>query len=137
MRYAGQSHEIEIAASSLARGSVVAHFEQAYLAAYGYLRDPADIEVVNVRLSCRAPRDEVPVVRPEKKRGPLEPVAVRTVHFADLKAKTGVFARRDIGAGSSVAGPAIIVQEDTTTVVPPGWRAAHDITGSLELEVAR
>jgi len=137
MRYAGQSHEIEIAVSSLARNSIVSHFEQAYLAAYGYLRDPAEIEAVNVRLSCRAPREEVPVEQPERKRGPLEPLAMRTVHFAHAKAKAGVFARRDIGAGRSVAGPAIIVQEDTTTVVPPGWRAAHDITGSLEMEVVR
>jgi len=137
VRYAGQSHEIEIAVSSLARGNVVRHFEQAYLAAYGYLRDPSEIEVVNVRLGCRASHEEIPVTPVENRRGPIEPLTSRAVHFAKNKATAHVFARRDIGAGRSVTGPAIIVQEDTTTVVPPGWRAAHDIMGSLELEVAR
>ena len=65
VRYKGQSHEIEIAVSSLARGSVIRHFEQAYLAAYGYLRDASEIEVVNVRLGCRSSHEEIPVAHLE------------------------------------------------------------------------
>jgi N-methylhydantoinase A len=116
---------------------VIRHFEQAYLAAYGYLRDASEIEVVNVRLGCRSSHEEIPVAHLENRRGPLAPLRRREVHFGKNKVTADVFARRDIGAGRSVTGPAIIVQEDTTTVVPPGWRAAHDIMGSLELEVAR
>jgi N-methylhydantoinase A len=32
------------------------------------------------------------------------------------------------------SGPAIITQYDTTTVLPPGWRALVDETGNLVLE---
>ena len=36
-----------------------------------------------------------------------------------------------LAAGQSIAGPAIIEQEDTTTVVLPGWTATVDLIGNL------
>jgi N-methylhydantoinase A len=137
IRYAGQSHEIELPMPSLSRDSVVRYFEDAYRAAYGYLRPASEIEVVNVRVSCRAPHQEVPLSPPARARGPALPLGRRAIYFGNRRLASDVFARRDIGAGRSITGPALVVQEDTTTVVPPGWRAAHDLAGSLELEAAR
>ena len=137
MRYAGQSHEIEVPVPGLSRQTVIRHFEDAYRAAYGYLRQPSEIEVVNVRVSCRAPAREVPFSPLVRAHRPALPLVSRAIHFGNRRLVSDVFARRDIGAGRSIAGPALIVQEDTTIVLPPGWRAAHDLGGSLELEVSR
>jgi N-methylhydantoinase A len=38
--------------------------------------------------------------------------------------------------GQQLAGPAIIVQLDTTTVVPPGWQARVEPSGHLLLTTA-
>jgi N-methylhydantoinase A/oxoprolinase/acetone carboxylase beta subunit len=38
-------------------------------------------------------------------------------------ADTPVYDRERLGPGHELAGPAIIVQMDSTVVVPPGWAA--------------
>jgi N-methylhydantoinase A/oxoprolinase/acetone carboxylase beta subunit len=53
----------------------------------------------------------------------------------------GVFGRRSyptryydrarLAVGATVEGPAVLFQRDTTTVVPPGWIARADASGSL------
>ncbi|MGA0123078.1 MAG: hypothetical protein ACO3KD_08785 [Gaiellales bacterium] len=35
--------------------------------------------------------------------------------------------------GEALAGPAIVLHADTTTVVPPGWSATADPAGNLIL----
>jgi N-methylhydantoinase A/oxoprolinase/acetone carboxylase beta subunit len=38
-----------------------------------------------------------------------------------------------VSNGVAFDGPAVITQYDTTTVLPPGWRALVDETGNLVL----
>lgn len=47
--------------------------------------------------------------------------------------ETSFYERHRLLAGSRVAGPAILFQKDTTTVVPPGWTATVQTTGNLLL----
>ena len=49
---------------------------------------------------------------------------------------TNYYDRHKINAGSSISGPAILVQKDTTTVVPPNWIAKVQMTGNIILTVA-
>ncbi|MGC8782261.1 MAG: hypothetical protein ACP5UQ_15475 [Anaerolineae bacterium] len=37
-----------------------------------------------------------------------------------------IYERALLLPGHALAGPALIVQEDATTVIPPGWRARVD-----------
>jgi N-methylhydantoinase A len=137
MRYRGQSHEIEVTVRRLTAASILRHFEEAYVNAYGYLRERSDVEVVNVRLSCRAPQAEVPLTPPAARATRGRALARRAMYFGSRRLTGGVFSRWDLAGGQAIAGPAIIVQEDSTTVVPPGWRAALDILGNLDVEVTR
>ncbi|MHB8894889.1 MAG: hydantoinase/oxoprolinase family protein [Candidatus Geothermincolia bacterium] len=134
MRYKGQSHEIEVPVARLTERSMLRHFEEAYRAAYGYLGDEADIEVVNARLSCRAPQENVPVSPPPRGSRAAKPLSRRVMYFGKKKVTGGVFSRWDVPAGRRLAGPALVVQDDTTTVIPPGWSAAVDVLGNLEVE---
>ena len=54
--------------------------------------------------------------------------ATRRVHFDSSGAAvdTPVYVRADLPAGARLDGPAIIDQLDSTTLVPPGWRAEVD-----------
>jgi len=49
---------------------------------------------------------------------------------------TPVYDGRVLGAGASVAGPALIEEAFTVVAVAPGWRCALDATGSYELKLA-
>lgn len=136
MRYRGQSHQVEIPVERLTRAALARGFEDAYRGTFGYLRSGHDIEVVNVRLSCRAPLPRVSTVT--HRRGPARrqavPLGEKRMIFG--KALAGrVYSRAGLAPGHRVTGPSLIVQEDTTTVVPPGWRALVDRMGNLELVV--
>ena len=47
---------------------------------------------------------------------------------------TAVLPRAELGPGTVLPGPAIVVQMDTTTVVNPGWAGRVDAAGNLVLE---
>lgn len=136
MRYQGQSHEIEVPVTRITNVSIVKHFEDVYRTANGYLRDASEIEVVNVRVSCRARQAELPLISPPP-AGRAEPLNSRWIYFGGKRMRSEVYARREIGGGQAVCGPALLVQDDTTTVLPPGWRAACDMMGNLVLEAVR
>ena len=59
----------------------------------------------------------------------------RTARFPDEPApiETRVIARDSLSAGVRLAGPAIVEQEDTTTLIPPGWTAVAGNGGILTL----
>ena len=44
--------------------------------------------------------------------------------------------RRALSPGATLRGPAVVVQMDSTTAVPPGWGAEVDAAGNLVLEIA-
>jgi N-methylhydantoinase A len=46
---------------------------------------------------------------------------------------TPVFWRDDLPVGAALAGPAVVEQYDSTTLLHPGWRLVVDGTGNLVL----
>jgi N-methylhydantoinase A len=48
--------------------------------------------------------------------------------------RASVYARDALIPGDEIAGPAIVTQLDTTTLIAPGWRARVDDGGNLVLE---
>ena len=61
--------------------------------------------------------------------------AERTVRFLDGPHPTPVLVRESLSPGSVLEGPAVIEQLDTTTVLPPGFRAAVDGAGNLVIDI--
>jgi N-methylhydantoinase A len=47
---------------------------------------------------------------------------------------TPVFWRDDLPVGTALAGPAVVEQYDSTTLLHPGWRLVVDGTGNLVLQ---
>jgi N-methylhydantoinase A len=68
---------------------------------------------------------------------PSEPGRARTLRRVDAwseGAETPVYDRKALAAGQSIAGPAIIEERETTTAIPPGWRATIDQVGCIMAE---
>jgi N-methylhydantoinase A len=57
---------------------------------------------------------------------------VRPVCFEEWL-DTPIYGRAVLAAGQRVAGPAVIEELDSTTVVPPGWTAEVHASGCLVL----
>src|SRR6185436_14293892 len=91
---------------------------------YGYsYRGKQQIEVVNLRVTGFG---HLRPLRPTPPGGTTGkgPQTVRRAFFAeDGFRDTPVYRRGDLAVGSELAGPGIVEQYDTTTVILPGQRA--------------
>jgi N-methylhydantoinase A len=127
LRYVGQAYEVNVpvppGALDAARvGDVVARFhaEHQRLYAHSAARDP--VEIVSVRVAAIAPVVP-PALRERAGSGETpKPTGRRPVFFeeADGFVDCPVFDRGDLGPGARLAGPLVIEQMDSTTLVHPG-----------------
>jgi N-methylhydantoinase A len=129
MRYLGQWRSLTIAVDSpVDLEGAVALFHAEHERAYNYRRDAAPVEIY--RLSLRAigvtPKPELR--RHESNGASASARGSRPVHFdaGGDALVTPLYVRCDLPAGARLDGPAVIDQLDSTTVVPPGWRAEVD-----------
>jgi N-methylhydantoinase A/oxoprolinase/acetone carboxylase beta subunit len=143
MRYVGQAYELSVPIPAPLTGAdlpaVRAAFHAAHERIYGYARAGQPAEFVNFRTvhTHRAPA--LRVEAPARVRGALGDARVgeRRAHFAPVGfVPTPVYARARLPIGARLAGPAIVEQADTTTVVPPGWETEVEISGNLRIRRA-
>jgi len=84
-----------------------------------------------VRIVARGPRGETPAH--EAQAAGVAGGRTRRARFAGAWIDAPVRERRALLEGDAVGGPALIVEERTTTVVEPGWEAARDDAGAIVL----
>ncbi len=135
-RYRGQSYEISIPAGELAPQTVADAFHQAHHQRFGYASPGAPCEVVNLRLHAvgRTVAPELP--RGSRVETSPAPCATQPVYVRDSWQECPVYDRETLQPGQEVVGPALLVQEDTTTWLPPAWRARADEWYNLVAERA-
>ena len=138
-RYSGQGNEITVWLGSgeswPATGTEVrSAFELEYRRIYGMTIPDVAIEAVTWRLSAYAEKAQVrPDTGATGAAGAAQPVSRRPVVFERGSAAVDVpvYRRQDLGVGAAFAGPAIVEERETTTVIRPGWRAEVATDGSL------
>src|SRR5579875_3169955 len=134
MRYVGQAFELSVPvpeeASSMA--DIDAAFLAAYERRYAYAV-AAPAEIVTFRLAAYGiiPKPVLPVARGV---GAVAPSAEREIAFDGRLSATPVYDRGRLAAEARLDGPAVIEEPGTSTIVPPGFRAAVDGFGNLVLE---
>jgi len=129
-RYQGQSFELTVDAGDL-RG-LAGRFHAEHQRRYGYRMDDEPVELVNLRLVATVPGD-----KPRLREGPPPPTVPcgrRRASFDGDWHEVDVVDRADLGAGSSVHGPAVVELAESTLLVRPGWRGTVDQAGALILE---
>lgn len=133
VRYAGQSHELTVAYQP---GTVAGRFHEAHRQRYGYEQADAGLEIVTLRLQAVAGFE--PPALPHQEPGPPDAgdalAGQREIWFGGSPRPAALYLRDRLRAGHRFVGPAIVVQYDTTTIVPPGWAATVDCWLNLILE---
>ncbi|GHO42765.1 hydantoinase/oxoprolinase family protein [Ktedonospora formicarum] len=138
LRYVGQSYELAISFAGDMR-DVVERFNLAHEQRFGYSDPHEHVQVVNVRLKARGRTDQLSLERynPASNLTP-EPKETRIAIFGRdnqvLPQTAALYERERLHAGMRFQGPALIIQYDTTTVIPPLWQAQVDVVGNLLLE---
>ncbi|GAB5376274.1 MAG: hydantoinase/oxoprolinase family protein [Acuticoccus sp.] len=145
LRYAGQGYELKIPLpdgplDAAALATVLDSFHDRHRTEYGHSFGGTPVEIVNVKVSgsARVPAIEASQPAPSTP-GTLADAEVgrRRCVFrtgSRLEGADTPFLRRDrLPLATPFDGPAIVLQTDTTTVIPPGWRAVAEAAGNLVL----
>lgn len=138
LRYLGQGYELTVELPS-ERGSdlfrtAAEGFAAAHLRDFGTVFPERVLELVNVRVSGAAAGGGFPAVRPAAEPGSSEVARRRcvfTLPTGSTVAETPFLLRSRIAADDRVEGPAILLQDDTTIVIPPGAVASPHHSGAL------
>jgi N-methylhydantoinase A len=143
-RYTGQNSELimeldgeRLDGRALAR--LIESFHRRHKDQYGYDMRGQPVETVNLRLAVVATRRTPPQERSDTVRGDARQALLerRRAWFADTGfIATPVYDRDRLPAACRIAGPAIIEQMDTTTIVPPRAVVKADRHGYLHMELA-
>ncbi|MGE0798115.1 MAG: hydantoinase/oxoprolinase family protein [Lautropia sp.] len=143
LRYAGQGHELRIAVpdGTLDRAALAAlteRFEAEYQRVYGLRIAGSAVEIVSWLLTLSTPAPAVTAAVRAPVRHDAAATGRRDVWEPALGAAAGfgVHWRFDLAGDARVAGPALVEEHETTTVVPAGWHAGVDSLGNLILEAA-
>ncbi|HMA53483.1 MAG TPA: hydantoinase/oxoprolinase family protein [Acidobacteriota bacterium] len=129
-RYAGQSYEIDVPyrnASTSGR-AFLESFHRSHKRLYSYRHDGRPVEIVNLRVKAVAVTPKIPLGR-EPKAGSLDPKSLikkQSIHTGRAVRVGAVYDRSKLGPGNVLAGPALIIDPESTTFMPPGARAAVD-----------
>ena len=140
MRLRGQVHEILVPIPGGALGAeavdeIRANFIRTYETMFRGVPPDATIEGLSWRVRVSLPAPEVnlrPTVTPP---GAAALKGTRPAYFGNGFVQTPVYDRYGLRAGDHVAGPAIIEERESTTVVPPGDHVEVDDNLNLKLTI--
>ena len=136
IRYLGQSHDvpIQIPDGQLDVQQIGDQFHQTHARLYGFSRVDQPLELVSLWVSVEL--DIQPLKLPHGSSDKAsKSVATRRVIFQGQEHETAVYSRDELSVGSTLIGPAIVEQMDTTTVIWPNDRASVDEYGQLVLSM--
>src|SRR6058998_1753084 len=138
MRYVGQAYELEVPIAAPVAAErvpdIVAALHAVHERVYGYARPQQIAEFVNFRAVHTYPLPR-PAVKPAARAGGRladARLGERRAYFGDY-VPTTIYERARLPLGARLAGPAVVEQDDTTTVIPPGVTALVDDAGNLRL----
>lgn len=131
MRYKDQTHETPVEVTDLGLDeetmpALLARFHEVYFDLYRYTQRDQACEVINARVTviAKAPAATLQPIAPSGAPLSAAIAGSRQIRLPDTgeTVRVPVYASSRLGAGHSIAGPAIVEEPDTTIVVFPNWR---------------
>jgi N-methylhydantoinase A len=136
LRYLGQAFQIEVPidpawlkAPDL--DDLVEAFHQLHERLYAHADRAADVELIDLRATITGTTPKPQLHRPARGEGPAAPYSRRRIHYDRRSYEAAIYHRRDLLAGQYFDGPAVVEQDDTTTLVPDGFRGEVDGLGNI------
>jgi N-methylhydantoinase A len=133
VRYQGQGYELNVPFGP----NVAAQFHDSHMRRYGFANEDRRLEVVNVRVRMVSAAESFePATQPIlESDGSNALIGTRPVYFDDSFHETRVYDRDLLRPGDTFAGPAIVSEYSSATVLPLGDVLRVDGLGNLVIEV--
>jgi N-methylhydantoinase A len=143
IRYVGQEFTLPVPVTrgQLAgadRAGIRTAFDALYEQRYAHHSPDEPVEIVNIRVAVVGKRTRISFPDlPDRGPGPAKPTGTREVYICDPRrpAICPVYRRDRLGAASAIAGPALIEEHGTTTVLFPSDGCIVAPSGELIIAV--
>ncbi len=137
MRYPAQAYELSVAVpepelGALDGATLATYFHDEHERLYGFAERHLPARVNTLRLSVIGRRPPVRLPECAAGRVTARASARRVFHGGDWL-EAALYYRKDLAAGTTLRGPALVEQHDTTVWVLPGWHGTTDFVGNLLL----
>jgi N-methylhydantoinase A len=138
MRYNGQGHELAVplpAGMPITPEHLKALFEQEYMHQFGRVIPGVPVEVLNwtLRLSAPEPKAQACLSVEGERRIKSKSVAEIVNPSTGQATAAEIHLRGDLRPGDVISGPALIVEDETTTFVPGNYQARINGLGYIIL----
>jgi N-methylhydantoinase A/oxoprolinase/acetone carboxylase beta subunit len=126
LRYLGQSYEITLPyrSSRSSPKSFLSDFHKAHQRLYSYHHSGRPVEIVNIRLKSigvtkkiRLKKRQIREMTPQKQAL----LKKQSLYYGEKKYMASVYMRGYLEPGNRILGPALIVDHDSTTFLPPAY----------------
>jgi len=139
MRYRGQGHEIAVPITAgIGAEALQEAFTAAYRGIFGRAIPGLQPEVMTWALALSRP--VAPPARLGETGAHAAPPPAQSRALVDpatgLTGTAAIHVRDALTPGSTLQGPALIIEDETTTVVPAGWSASINAAEQIVLEFA-
>jgi N-methylhydantoinase A len=144
MHYLGQTHTVAVPlpiageeeASGVNVEMIAAAFEAAYSRAFSRLLPGTPVKIVNLRATAIGARPAFDLTALAPKEGDMAGASrgARPVWFGGAWHEAAIWDRLALPVGADIKGPAVLEQDDATTVIDPGLAARVDVFGNLVVE---
>jgi len=136
LRYSGTDSALLVDWGTLAE--LRAQFEAQYQQRYGFTMPHQGliVEAVSVEAIGHMATPAEPA-HPTPRTTPLHPLTTLPVYSGGTWHEAPIFRRVDLHPGDTLAGPALIIEPTSTTVVEPGWQATLTPPATLLLTQAQ
>ncbi len=137
LRYAGTDAALPVDLDT--ETAMAEAFAAAHRTRFGFTMDkPVVVETVSVEATgetgATGPTGDAPTAaRPGPRDTPPRPADTVDLHAEGRWRRAPLYRRADLRPADTVTGPAVVAEDDATTVVDPGWRAEAVPTGHLVL----
>ncbi|MDH5517915.1 MAG: hydantoinase/oxoprolinase family protein [Gammaproteobacteria bacterium] len=124
--YSGQSFSLPIKWTCL--DEVAGAFHQLHLQRYGHrMQSKLELVTLRVKLQAKALDFELPALKP------VRAAASSSVSLYGEADQVAVYERDQLGAGQSINGPALVLEQVASSYIKSGWQAVVDRVGNLLL----
>ena len=141
-RYQGQGFELRAAIPDgvidiKTIEQLAANFHAAHEKDYGHAFTDTPVEVITLRVVGSAPADRIhwPSLAKDNAQNPASALLYSraTVFDSGQSHETPRYAREKLLAGQTITGPAVIIQHNSTSLVPPAYVARVSEFGNLHI----
>ncbi len=136
LRYHGQSYETEMEIKpewleANDHSQITEAFHELHKRYYGHNDKKAQPEIVNLKVRVVGYTHKPPYALLPEAEGEAKIESTRQVMCKGKLYEANIYSRNDLRAGHVISGPAVVEQDDTTTVILDGWEGKVDTYGNL------